>query len=570
MREVDFYQLPRHVQERFVTSSRGAGLPSWLLSSKPRQPYPWLWTAVGVAGLGLVIVTSIVGFGSLGSQHAIMGSGAIAVYGLGLVAAVLGLLYATAQASAPERLHFPAGIYLYPAGVIDAMTAVPRVYPLTELSEITGSQPARHLKLRFSSGPSFEFDAENPTRAADIEQQIRRFQLEVSRVADDPRELAALDPLTDSGVPNPLLSTVRLTRKSPWWLRFAIPMSILVGLAVGAGVWYLRNTLSDRRMYGKAVKADTVEAFSAYLSAHGRQPSVGQLWLPRAELKRARSRGTVEAIEEFADQHPNSQIAGEIAQAMQAALLDELARAKATGQVTPLRAITRHKKYRLIAPELAAAIHEAYQAALGRFRTSAPDGSTEVQSFVRRLLDYAEEHGPKVLLRFRRQSSASVGIMEDQIKRSPYATKEHLPTQYFDAAHDAPAESKLAELVIARLGKEFAPDILHLERGPELTGDSGEVDVPTLAVKHTTLVTGAATMNKPRGVFVALALSFEASFAIPKDKKPLNFQFRRASPPDLKAMLDEGLTTEALYARMTDKCYAEFGRAYLGTLFKQP
>jgi hypothetical protein len=569
MREVDFYQLPRHVQERFVTSSRGAGLPSWLLSSRPPRPYPWLWTIVGAAGLLVVCITAVVGFGSLGSPRAIMNPTAILFFAVGFVAALLGLLYASAQSSDHERLNYKAGIYLYPVGVIDAMTAMPRVYPLTELSELVGSQPARKLTLRFAGGATFEFDAETEAHAADIEQQVRRHQAELVRVQDDPRELAALDPLTDSGVPNPLLSTIRLVRSVPWWVRFAIPLSIVGAAALGTGVWSLRNVLSDRRMYGKATKADTVEAFRAYLEARGGQRSVAELWLPRAELRRARAQGTVEAIEQFADQHPNSKIPTEIDQAMHEALMAELGRAKATGRVAPLRAITRHRKYRFIAPELAAAIHETYQAALKRFQAEAAD-SPGVSALVGRLLYWAEEHGPTVQVRFRRQPSASVQIMEDQVKRSPYASKEHLPGQYFDEARDTVREGKLAELLIARWQRQFPPDILHFERGPALTGELGQVDVPTLAVKHTTLMTGATTMNKPRGVFASISINFEASFAVPGDKKPLSFPYRRAAAPDIKTMVAEELSPEALYDRMTEKCYGDFAKAYLGSVFKQP
>jgi hypothetical protein len=569
MREVDFYQLPRHVQERFVTSSRGAGLPSWLLSAQPSRPFPWTWTVVGAAGLLVVCIASVVGFGSLGSPRAIMGPAAIVIFALGFLGALIGLLYASAQSSDHERLSYKAGIYLYPVGVIDAMTAMPRVYPLTELSKVAGSKPPRKLTLQFAGGATFEFDAESEARAADIERQIHRHQAELVRVQDDPRELAALDPLTDSGVPNPLLSTIRLVRNTPWWVRFAVPLAIVGGAALGTGVWSLRNALSDRQMYGKATKADTVEAFQAYLAAGGGQRSVAELWLPRAELRRARKQGTVEAIEQFADQHPNSKIATEIDQAMHEALMAELGRAKATGQVGPLRAITRHRKYRFIAPELAAAIHETYQVALKRFQAEAAD-SSGANALVARLLYWAEDHGPTVQVRFRRQPSASVQIMEDQVKRSPYASKEHMPGQYFDEGHDATRAGKLAELLIARWQHQFTPDILHFERGPELTGELGPVDVPTLAVKYTTLMTGAATMNRPRGVFMSISVTFEASFALPGDKKPLSFQYRRAAAPDLKTIVDEGLSPEALYDRMTEKCYGDFAKAYLASVFKKP
>jgi hypothetical protein len=572
MRVVDFYQLPRHVQERFVSASRGVGLPSVLLAYRPPLPFPWLWTVVGVLGFGVVVVTSVLGFGTLGHPQAILDPLGLLACAAGAMAALLGALQASAARSAPRRLHYPAAVYLYPVGVINAISARPRIHLLTELVELVGSQPPRTLRLRFADGASFEFDAQNQVRATEIEQQIRRYQAELPNAQQDPRELAVLDPLTDSGVPNPLLPTTPLTRGSPWWVRWAIPLALLGGAGLGLGAWFLRNLISERRMLAAAVQANTVEAYRAYLSAGGSKSAVSELWLPRAELLRARNQRSVEAIEQFVKEHPNSKIEGEATLAMREALLGKLTRTRDAGQVTGLRQIAKqHARYDLIETELENAIQATYQGAIARFRSRAVNNG-EMNSFMRRLVDYSARKGPPVRIRCQREPNVSIEQMDGQIRRSPYTTKEHQPAQYFDAQHDAARHAKLVARLVKRLQQEFPTDILHFQPGPDLvTGaDATTVDVPTLTVKQTTYFTGATTLNKPRGVFVSITVAFDAVFAIPGEKKPLISKFRKAGAPDLRTIMDEKLSPEVVYTRMTDKCYDGVAQSWLATLLKQP
>ena len=60
----------------------------------------------------------------------------------------------------PRSLPYPMGVYLFPVGVVDAMTSRPRVYPFTELKSLEGSQPARQVP-HCSCGATIRPDSEH-------------------------------------------------------------------------------------------------------------------------------------------------------------------------------------------------------------------------------------------------------------------------------------------------------------------------------------------------------------------------------------------------------------------------
>ncbi|MFC1641900.1 hypothetical protein ACFL5O_04310 [Myxococcota bacterium] len=573
MREVDFFRLPRHVQERFVTSTNGVGVPSVLLSTKPGRAFPKRWIAVTVAGLGLVLAAAVIGYGALGHSQAITGAAHILVYAGGLAAAAFGLLRGAIWISEPERLPYPVALYLYPVGVVDATTAFPRIYPLTDLKELETSRPPRTLTLRFAGGITFRFDAQTATRAEEVERHVQRYRAELPMVQHDPRELAALDPLTDSGVPNPLLPTIPLVRSSPWWARFPLPVAIGLGAGLGVGLWYSRNSLSEKSMLRAAVAANTVESYLAYLAAGGTHPQVSDLWLPRAELQRARQQGTVAAIEQFAEGHPNSKLAGEVTLALREALLAKLERAKKTGHITALRQIAKqHRQHDLIAPELRRAIRDTYLQAYERFRAHSPDGASAVHAWMKRLVAYVEQHGPTVQIRFQGKTDRSVELLDRRIRRGPYGNNQLPPAQYFNEARTAARQGRVASRLVSRLQREFAPEILRWEYAPNVPSDSQRdiIKVPTLTITHTLSFTGATTLKKYRAVFVPIAFAFRVMYEIPGDSKPLAMKFRTTSRPDLRAVVDEATSPEKLYQRMADKCDDKFTSQFLRKLLKQP
>lgn len=572
MRHVDFFQLQRDVQERFVASTTGVGVPSVLLVSRVPRRFSKLWLVLGVAGPCIVIGVMAFGYGVLGHAHAILPAAYIAVHAVGLIAATLSLLFWLEWRREPRSLPYPMGVYLFPVGVVDATSSRPKVYPFTELRTLETLQ-ARRLALKFSDGSRFEFDAQTPDRAGDVERQIRRFQDDLVAAQNDPRQVAALDPLTDSGVPNPLLPTTPLLRVSPWWLRWSLPLAVAIGSLLGAGLWHVRNLLSDRSMESAAVRSNTPEAYRAYLTAGGRSQAVSEVWLPRAELELARAEGTVRAVEQFAARHPNSRIAGEVTVALRNALLGELEHAKKAGDISLLlRMAKKPERHALIAPELAAAIHQGYQQALDRLLARVPDGAPAVHSFLHRLVSYAERHGPRIQVRLRSDLDRSVELLDRRIRRSPYRTAELPPAQYFDARHDAVRQAKLRKQLISRLSEEFPSDILKFEGAGQAPtqAEPGSVEIPTLSVSYTTSFTGAATLRKKKkGVYVPIAVTYHTTFELPQDSKPLVLKLRSATSPDLKAIADEGIAPKDLYARMTAKCDERFVNDYLTSLQKK-
>src|SRR5258706_15270487 len=72
MQEVDFYQLSRAVEDRFVGSMRGEGQPRPLLAIRGGPPREVLvGGAVTVLGMGILVVLFLLGLGDLASGLAI-------------------------------------------------------------------------------------------------------------------------------------------------------------------------------------------------------------------------------------------------------------------------------------------------------------------------------------------------------------------------------------------------------------------------------------------------------------------------------------------------------------------
>lgn len=569
---LDFYQLSRSVQERFVGTTQGLGVPALLIRSTSRPAPPWWWIALALAAgmvLGLVVLK---GYGIPGSPWALQGPVLIGVYAAAFAAFFFALFRILATSHERASLPYAPAVYLYPVGVIDARSSRPIVHPLTELAD--ASVKGASLSLRFRSGGSFSLEAEKPERAEELRSAIERFRAEVERASHDPRELAALDPLTDSGIPNPLLPKTPLARSTPLWARLMIPLALVLGSILGVTAWVTRNTLSGQKMFLRARTEDTVEAYRAYLASGGTQKSISEVLLPRAELARAKAEGTVQAIEDFARKHPSTAIAGEVTLALREALLAELDRRKRRGRVSLLRELrTLHPNHDLIQAELDQAIHDAYRSALKNFLAHAQPENRELEPFMRRLISHAEKHGPKVLVRVNRREAEPLEDADARIKGSPYFTPESKPSRYLGAEQDRPREERMVQRIIARLQAEFSPEILSFHRGDPVPGEDGplpDVDTPTILLASRTRVVGAAALNNPRGVYVGLNIAFRAWFQLPKSSNLLEFKYNTWTPPDTETVEQERIGHAELYDRMISKVYARFADRFLGTLLAKP
>jgi hypothetical protein len=574
MQEVDFYELSRAVQERFVACAGGQGQPAPVLHSPPGQPrglFAWLGVALG----SLVLLLSLyeIGLGDLESGLALQGAPFIGGYAALLGAIFVAMHQVLSRLQARQSLPFRAGIYLFPSGVIDARASKLRVFPFT--SATPPSISGQNLVLAFPEA-TFSF----PVATGQIEQaksvvEEAEARVQTARAQNDAKTLGLLDPLVDVGVANPFAPKTRITREVPLWARQGILIGIAAAAALAPVVWWLRNRISDEAMLSEANRQRSVEGYQGYLARGGKQSDVRDVFLPRVELRDAVKQGTVEAVEAYMAAHPNSSIQSEVAAALKQAMLIELETVKKAGTVTALQEFDKKHPNKLIDAEIKHAIHAVYQAALAKYRKEAPSKDASVVPFMERLLAVAEKIGPKVEIRFRRKITRTMEMADSQIKRSPfYMGVVSLPSQYFDEAHAKSREETAGKALAARFAASFPADIISLEIGEPINDPDAplpNVTVPTMFIEHISQVSGPSYLShRPRGVFVGLALIFEASFRLPGDANPLHFKLPTWRNPDAKIEKGDGPLEAAVYESMTTSAFAQFTTKYLSTFFAKP
>jgi hypothetical protein len=574
MQEVDFYELSRAVQERFVACVGGQGQPTPVLQASAGQPRGMLaWLGVAAGSVIAVLGVYQVGLGNLESGLALHPPPFIGAYALLFATILVAFLQVFSRLQARQALPFPAGIYLFPSGVIDARTSKLRVFAFTASTPPVVS--GENLVLAFPDA-TFTF----PVAAGHLEQaksviEEAESRVERARAADDKKTLALLDPLVDVGVANPFGPKTRMMRQAPIWVRQGILMGIAAGALLAPGVWWLRNRTSDEGMLSEAHRQRSVAAYHAYLARGGRRDEVRDVFLPRVELRDAVKEGTVEAIERYMAAHPHSGIPSEVTAALRQAMLIALEAFKKVGTVSALNEFSKKHPHKLIDNELRQAIHAVYQGALAKYRKEASSRDAAVVAFVERLLAVAEKSGPKVEMRFRRKVTRTMEMADAQIKRSPfYMGVVSLPSQYFDESHARSREEAAGKTLAARFAASFPADILSLEIGAPLTDPDAPLPaapVPTIFVDHSSQVSGPSYLTaRPRGVFVGLALVFEATFRLPDDTKPMHFKLPTWRNPDAKIEKGDGPLEAAVYDAMTTTAFAQFTNKYLATFFNKP
>src|SRR5689334_8987587 len=112
MQEVDFYELSRAVQERFVACVGGQGQPAPVLNANAGQPRGMLaWLGIASGSLILLLTLFQVGLGNLESPLALHGPPVLGAYGFLLAAIFVAFFQVLARLHARQSLPFAAGIY---------------------------------------------------------------------------------------------------------------------------------------------------------------------------------------------------------------------------------------------------------------------------------------------------------------------------------------------------------------------------------------------------------------------------------------------------------------------------
>jgi hypothetical protein len=576
MQIVDFFNLERSLQDRFVEAANGAVAPTPLAfrSARPRTGVLGWWAICLVATVGSIALLGL-GFGSLESSLAILGLPWAIVLGVLVALAVFAALRALALDHDRDSLPYRAGAYVFPIGVVDAQTEVVRVYRFPELADV--SRRDKRVTLRFESA-SFEFETSDPALAEQLVALVEQHRHRVSGEFGPPssRELAGLDPLADTGFKSPFTPSEPRRKSTPRWLRFGWLEAVLAGAILGPLSWMGRNYLSEERIYAHARSQNTTGAYRAYLARGGARADVRDELLPRAELDEAIAKGNVDALEAFIARGAHPKIEAQVQAALKKALLAELSDVAATGSLGKLEAFAKAQPHRrLIESELGLKRAELFQKAARSFAAVAQPSTPGLVGAIGRLLFYAQKHGPEARIVFRRREAESSKDAETQLQKSAYFMgPEALPSRYFRAEDWAPREADVGRELEERLNREFPPEILRFKLAPAIEDDGTDVpklDQPTLLITHRTEMSGAFMSKKPRGAFVGLGVMVRSVLIIPgDDQQPLSFKFSAWLPPDMKRWEQPGATAKDVYESVARDGLARYTKKQLQFFFKSP
>ena len=586
MTHVDFYALSRAVQGRLLDSFAGRFPPTPVLYARAKPPGTLRWSLVAIASLALLLGLCQVGFGHLGSLFAVQTPFLIALYGLFGFGVALGILQILALGARVAALPWQSGIYAFPIGVIDARDHVLHIHPLTSASRIGAS--GSRVELVFP-GKSFAF----PAASAEAARQAVQI-LEAAR--DRPPEsqnrhtLFELDPLQPPSVTSPLGSQVPLKLSTPIWERQRWVLAVILGAAAGTGLWQIRNTVSDDRMFALAQAANTPESYRAYLEYGKRhREAASTILLPRAELREARKAGTVEAIDTFVAKNTSAAIANEVKAARYTALVSAFESARSSGTLSALHSFAAKYPDHPLGPQVAQAKHAVFARALKSYTKLAPADGADSSRAVQRLLAYAERTGPKkssnglrgptLEVRFQRISSETLGRADIALSKNPsFNGTVSYVTRYFDATHQEQREQAMAEALTARFSKAFSPEVLTFAKGAAFDAPEDqlpEFKSPTLAITYRIEWTGGALESKrPRGILVGLLILFRAQLVIPGDSQPYRFKYNAGLtvPSDWLQQnvgLGPGALEEQCYAMMWSEAEKQFLTRFLKSWFKE-
>jgi hypothetical protein len=580
---IDFRTLTRSVQERFVACARGAADPKPILVAPLRPTAPAIWAATTLFATIALVLLLARGFGDLQSGHALHTTTTLVVYGALIGVIALGLSQLAVLELRRRSLPYRRGVYVFPLSVVDARDAMIRVHSLAELLDVEGA--GRVVRLVFPSGQVFAFETDDRDEALTA---IARGREEAKglRDEDDPRItwMFRLDPLQRPRVSGVLGPRAPLAAQLAPWTERAWVVAPIAAIVLAPPLRGVRDLASDAKMYAAATRGGDAPSLRSYLDRGGRRsPEVASILLPRAELREAEREGSVEAVDAFIASHPGVAIPDEVSAARRRALLRALERAEKEGTVAALHAFAKKWPDHGLEPELRDAMHGLFVPALEAYRKK-PLGPTPVRSFVERLFAWSEakahagSEATTIKIRFRRAPSPTMRRADKMVADHHWFIGEaSYPSRYFDAAHAAPREKQVGEILAKRVKEVFGPTVFTVELGDRLEDGTGElpaVTEPTLFVTHEQEWSGRfdGSITKPRGVWVGVNFRFHAEFLIPGDKSPLTFDYEVVEPIPLSIIRENPAggspgspLEEKIYGKMADDAFKRFEEKYLAT-----
>jgi hypothetical protein len=576
-RKIDFYRLPRPVQDRFAAATRRSAPPAPLLFCPAPSKSVWAYlVASGALALGATVLL-LAGWGNIDSAFALHGKRLLAVDVALFAASAYGVVHAMGILRALDALPWRAGTYLFPACVVDAEGPALLVWPVSEAEAVEKvTTPVSGLALRMGDGSRVVVPA-RADAAERAEAALRTIRQELARAIaeDDAHALAELDPLHDRAMSSPVGPTESMRPQVPVSKRFDWAIALAVGALLGLAMGTTRNSMSDEAMYRSIVATSSVAGYQRYLAQGGRHADdVRDVMLPRLELREAEAQGTIEALQAFISAHPTAKIGPEVDAALRRAMLLELDKAKKAGTVAALDDFAqKYPDEELVSAELKAARHALYFAAQAAWRKKAqPDAATD--AFMGRLLGWAEKtRGPSCEVRFRFKPSQSMDDADKSVMKSGhFPGPDALPSKYVTSDAMRQREQRVAQSLIEGFASAFPADVLLARAGDRIAPDAPiPGSPPMLVIEYTPEWSRANTTSlRQNTVFAGLAFVFDSTFAVPEGA-PLKVSVKSWRGAELWKIKSEGLSREdyqqKVYDAMFDGAFDQLGKKLTDMLF---
>jgi hypothetical protein len=551
MKAVDFFSQPRSLQERILGGIEGRFPPSPLLAQHEPVRVKTAWFGLSAASLVLLVVSLLVGYGSLGSSFSREPVWMLLVLALSVFGMVFGVVLALSGPAKQRLLPYKPGVYVYQASVLDLRSLPGRTFDCTDFTAI---QPGSVLGLSTTTGETINVSgtAEAIAQAAS---ELGRSQTVRAE------ERLDLDPLHEPKFANPLGELEPLKRQVPSWVRVGWAIAAGIGLVAAPPMWFLRNRASDTSTFHDAKAKGNAAAYESYLT-YGKthREEVERLLLPRAKLKEVVAKQDTDALLAFAETYERSSISDDVRAATRDAYARELAKAKTSGNLADLRAFqTKYPKHGLTL-DYAEAVHQVFVAAQNRFAPAkVGEKASDPQAVLRRIIGRAEASGPAFEVRVRRKVLPPMSRIDKAVSQlAEYMGDTSRPSRYFDEPHLASHESKVSALFDKLFREKFTPEFLDAKLGAPLPESAPlAAKVPTLFITVGVDWSGRTTPSKkPRGVYIGLLMHYEIELHIPEERTPYKTQLtvtKQVSSALLKELEDAPRTPpieEKIYETM--------------------
>ena len=550
MQQVDFFKLPRAVQDRVVGGMRGEFPPSPLARLGARPVVPWVWVAVFGSGvLGLLVLLNL-GFGSL-SPRGRQSPAFLLGYVAASFAIAFGAIGAIAQFVRASLVPFPRGTFLYATRILFTEEHPIRTVVLGADARV--EQTAAGLSVQVE-GATYLFPCDAMQGAAALG-AIADVAASRAEQPGDNEFVDERDPLHQPRFASPVGESEALVFRVPGWISYGWAIALGVALVIGGLSFLVRNGKSDARMFQAAREQNTAAAYRDYLT-YGKafRSDVEKTLLPRAELHEAVQAANPEAILAFEAAHPGVSIGAEVLQAKRAALLDELARREKSGSLTAVRTFSQAFPGAGLDAEIALAVGRLYRKIAEKVAGKSPDAALVLSA----ALQFAEKHGPEAHVVWQDKPSKNIPNLEKVLVRVPeYMGEASKPSTHYSDATLTARGAAFGEAFAQDVAAVIPPEYLAFKVVSQATGQ-----VPELVVVEQLEWSGYTLRSKkPRGVYVGMQFLYDASLSVPQSTKVYKQHAtvgRRITDPMLKELESAPAGFEGtLYGRMLAEAHED-------------